>query len=315
MNISKSIEHHAEVFPEQTAIVFQGERISYSELNRFVNKTANGLKLLGVEKNDKVAIMLPNVPEFIYVFYACQKIGAVAVTVNTMYKGNEVRHILKDSGAKAIVCLTNFQSSINEILPNLPDLKHVITTGERTVNFVDPIGTFYFQAVLKKSDTDDLDGLYKIFGESVVETLKLCGVKNLWYSHRGGIRHKNGKKIAGVVIYEIEKLYIVNILIFKTLIDFDDFLSIVWVPPEVREKIVEPIMSIEECLSQRISDEELISNFNSVFEKRIGTSLVKGKMTREEHFAYEKQRSLARKKIKIENRKKTFLNRLISAFS
>lgn len=309
MNLSKSIEYYSNKNPKKKAIIHEGHEISYSELNHFVNKTANGLRSLGVSVGDRVAIMLPNIPEFIYLFYACQKIGAIAVTVNTMYKGNEVQYILKDSGSKVLICLTNFLSTINEVKPELPLLEHIITIGERSVNILDPSATLYLQMIFKKNEVGNLDELYKDVGDAIIETLRMCGVKDAWYKHRGGIRHKNGRKIAGVMIYEIEDIFIVNILIFTSDFDMDSYLAAIWVPPEVRDKVVEPIISIKECLNENIETTVIIKNFINALEKKIGISLEVGKMNREENFAFEKQKALACKKVKRTN--ESFLKKLI----
>ncbi len=314
MNIARSLEHYAKEYPHKKALVYGDVSISYSELNRSVNKVANGLRSLGIEKNDKVAIMLPNIPEFVYLFYACQKLNVTAVTVNTMYKGNEVCHILKDSGAKAITCLANFVPAINELLPELPDMKHIITTGERTISFADPDGTLYIQAVIKRKTTHNINDLYKQIGNAVTDCLKQLGIKGVWYSHRGGIRLNDGRKIGGVIIYEIEDVYIVNSMIFTSNVDFNNYLSSVWVPPEVRDKAVEPISSIEEQLGGKINEEELFEIIVSVFEKKMGIDLVKGKMTREEYFGYEKQKALASKQKKAESTGCPLLRRILSLF-
>ena len=133
ISIGRTLEEGAKKFRKKVALHFEGKEISYEQLNENVNKLANGLKSLGIEKGDRVAIMLPNIPEFVYSFYAIQKLGAIAVPFNTMYKGREVSHILNDSGAKAIIALTNFAPLINEIKPDIPSLEHIILTGERTL--------------------------------------------------------------------------------------------------------------------------------------------------------------------------------------
>ena len=82
--------------------------------------------------------MLPNIPEFVYTFLACQKLGSVAVPFNTMYKGGEIFFILKDCGAKAIISLSSAVPLINEIKADLPNLEHIITIRERNLTFADP---------------------------------------------------------------------------------------------------------------------------------------------------------------------------------
>lgn len=71
---------------------FKEEQITYDELNRYANRCANGFLNLGIGKGDKVSIMLPNQPTFIYLWFGLAKIGAVEVPVNTNYKGEFLRH-------------------------------------------------------------------------------------------------------------------------------------------------------------------------------------------------------------------------------
>jgi len=295
MNLNYIVEHWAKERPKNVALVYEDREITFSELNKFVNRTANGLKNLGIKKQDRVAIMLPNIPEFVFLFFACQKLGAVAVPFNTMYKGREISHILKDSGAKAIVCLTNFVPLINELKSELPDLEHIITTGERMMTLADPESTAFIQFVLLKDLFGSLDDAYRKIGEAVNDAVIDLGVKDAWYRHRGSIR-AGGKKLAGFFISEVEHIYIINILLFTGKFDPSDFFRAVWVPPEVKDKILEPLTSLQEKLGTVISDEALKDAVVKTVEKKFGVKIQSGEMTREERFGYQKQRSLAYKK-------------------
>ena len=73
---------------------FKDEQITYNELDRFSNRCANAFLDLGIVRGDKVSIMLPNCPDFIYIWLGLAKIGAVEVPVNTNYKGEFLRHIV-----------------------------------------------------------------------------------------------------------------------------------------------------------------------------------------------------------------------------
>lgn len=129
-DLARSVEQWATCTPDAPAMVLEKDVISFKELNLKANRVANGLRDLGVKKADRVAIMLPNIPEFVYAFVGILKLGAVAVPFNTLYKGREVLNILKDSGAKVLFTLAHFAPMINEIRPELPDLEQVILTSE-----------------------------------------------------------------------------------------------------------------------------------------------------------------------------------------
>ena len=291
MNLSQIVEHWAKERAKDPALVYEGREVSFRDLDKSVNRVANGLKNLGIKKDDAVAIMLPNIPEFVYTFYACQKLGAVAVPFNTMYKGREISHILKDSGAKAIVCLTNFVPLINEIKSDLPELEHIITTGERTLTFADPDSTVFIQFVLSKKIFENLDDAYRKAGEAITEGVQNLGIKGVWYRHRGSLRI-GGKKLAGFFVSEAEDIYIINMICFTAKFQPADFFSVLWVPPEVKDKILEPLTSLEEELGKKPDDEELRNAIVASIEKGFNVVLKKGEMTREEKFGYVKQRSL-----------------------
>lgn len=297
MSLGKTVEYWAKESPKAAALICEDREISFRELNKSVNRVANGLKNLGIGEGDRVAIMLPNTPEFVYTFYACQKLGVVTVPFNTMYKGKEISHILKDSGAKAIVCLTNFVPLINEIRSDLPDLEHIITTGERTLTFADPESTIFVQSVLAKKIFTDLDNAYRKIGEALAEAFQKLGLKDVWYRHRGSFR-VGGKKLAGFLISEVEDMYIVNTICFISQFQPSDFFTAIWVPPEVKDKILEPLTSMEEELGRRPSNEEFRDEVVKSLEKSFGIQIKEGSMTREECFGYEKQRSLAFRGVK-----------------
>ncbi len=294
LSLGKILEDRTEKFCKKEAMFFEGKKITYEQLNENVNKVANGLKELGISKGDRVAIMLPNIPEFVYSFYAIQKIGAIAVPFNTMYKGREIIHILNDCGAKAIIALTNFAPLINEIKPDVPSLEHIIVTGERTLLFVHPDSTVALQMVHEKGFFKSIDEEYRKIGEILSETFKSFGVHEAWYKHRGSVRVK-GKKIASIIISEIENLAIVNAVCFLSKLETDELFKVIWVPPEVKDKVLEPMTSIEEELGKKPDKEQFKNTIVNALTKSLGIEIEEGPLKRDELFAYEKQKALAHK--------------------
>ena len=114
MNIAQYLEQHAANTPDQIAIRFEGRSITYGQLNRDANRLASGLRKAGVAEADRVALYLPNVPEFATASYAAQKLGAIPVTINAILKTEEVRYLLDDSQASVIV-------TMNELSCHVPD--------------------------------------------------------------------------------------------------------------------------------------------------------------------------------------------------
>ncbi len=99
MNITQSIERAARYFPEKTALFFEGAPISFHQLNSRAARLAGTMTDKGIKEGDRVALYLPNIPEFIYGYMATLKIGAVAVSINPMLKSEELEYIINDSGA------------------------------------------------------------------------------------------------------------------------------------------------------------------------------------------------------------------------
>lgn len=124
MNVTQNVEQAAKFFPEKTAILFEGRQIRYGELNRTASRLANAFIENGVRQGDRVALYLPNIPEFTVCYIAALKIGAIAVSVNPMLKAGELSYILNDSGS-VLLC------TVGELLSNLrreeyTALKHVL---------------------------------------------------------------------------------------------------------------------------------------------------------------------------------------------
>jgi long-chain acyl-CoA synthetase len=294
LDLVESVERWAASLPDAVALRFEGEAITYEELNRRANRVANGLQGVGVGKGDRVAIMLPNIPEFVYAFVATLKLGAVAVPFNTLYKGGEILHILKDSGAKVVIALTNFAPMINEIRPELPALEQVVLTGERNLLFAHPESTAFLQLILQRALIKDVDGAYQKIGDILLTMMKDLGVREAWYKHRGSVRVR-GDKIATFVISDVEGLVLINAVIFLGPMDTQDFLRVVWVPPEIRDKVVEPLTSVEQETGDRPPWDQVKEMAVVALEQGFQVEIKEGAMVRDELFAYEKLRSLAYK--------------------
>ena len=290
----ESIERRAASFPDSVALHFEGETITYKELNLRANRVANGLQGLGVKKGDRVAIMLPNIPEFVYALLGTLKLGAITVPFNTLYKGGEILHILKDSGAKALIALTNFAPMINEIRPELPALEQVILTGERNLLFAQPESTAFIQLILEWDLTKDVDRVYQKMGHILLQIVEGLGVKEAWYKHRGSIRVR-GDKIASFVISEVEGMALINTVVFLGPLDIRDFLRVVWVPPEIRDKVVEPLTSVEQETGGKPLWDRVRETVVLAIEQGFRVDIKEGAMVRDELFGYEKLRSLAYK--------------------
>jgi len=122
--------------PNQTAIIFGAAvgsqvldaKLTYRQLNDLTDRLAAGLQHMGVQKGDRVVIMLPNAPQFVMAAYATWRIGATVVCCNPLYVAREVEHLVKDSGAETIVVMSSLYERVKSIRGNT-DLKRVIVTN------------------------------------------------------------------------------------------------------------------------------------------------------------------------------------------
>ena len=127
-SLAQMFDECAENYSHLPAFANMGASLSYSELNIESYNFAAYLKAeLGLEKGDRVAIMLPNLLQFPIALYGVLRAGLVAVDVNPLYTSRELGHYLTDSGAKAIVILENFADVLAEIVEDTP-IEHVILT-------------------------------------------------------------------------------------------------------------------------------------------------------------------------------------------
>jgi long-chain acyl-CoA synthetase len=104
-----------------------GGRLTYRELAAEVDRFAAALHALGVRKGDRVALMLPNLPQFVIAFYGILKLGAIVVNTNPMYTSREIEHQFADSGAETVILLSPFHARLKEVQAST-QVKRVIIT-------------------------------------------------------------------------------------------------------------------------------------------------------------------------------------------
>jgi len=126
--LSELLAKTAREFPEYTATVYFDKAMTYRELNNFADKFATALAALGVRKGDKVAIFLPNMPQFIISYYGIIKAGAVETAISPLYKEREIEHQLNDSEAETIVVLDVLYPILEKVIGHTR-VKNVIVTS------------------------------------------------------------------------------------------------------------------------------------------------------------------------------------------
>lgn len=184
MSIGSLPDTAARKFEDREALYFKGDRWSFAQVAEKVDQATKGLIHLGIQPGDKVALWVPNRPEFIYLFFALAKAGAVIVPINTFFRTSDTAYVLKQSNSSTLITVDqsgpiDYISMVREMaLPlqhavekelsfqELPDLKRVVVISETAHD-----GTYSWSEVLsegevigdqtlkKRSDSINPDGM------------------------------------------------------------------------------------------------------------------------------------------------------------
>ena len=127
MPLDRLLDNAVRDFPEKEAIIFQGRKITYRQLGEEVANVASGLAQRGLKKGQRMALMLPNCPQYIAAYYAILKIGGIVVNVNPMYVERELEFELKDAGVETILALRDFCPRLEAVKEKV-SLKTIILT-------------------------------------------------------------------------------------------------------------------------------------------------------------------------------------------
>ncbi|MFL6562127.1 MAG: AMP-binding protein, partial [Bacillus sp. (in: firmicutes)] len=103
--LGQILQETTEKYPDNNALSFYGRKFSYQQLNSLVHNFTSALQQNQVQKGDRVAIMLPNCPQYVISYYGILTAGAIVTQVNPMSVERELEYILRDSGAETIVVL------------------------------------------------------------------------------------------------------------------------------------------------------------------------------------------------------------------
>jgi fatty-acyl-CoA synthase len=167
ITMGELVDKIAAKYPDNDALVYhdRGIRLSYSRFRLECNQAAKGLMKLGIQKGEKVAIWANNVPEWVITQFACGKMGAVLVTVNTNYRAFELEYLLKQSDTNTLIMIpgikgNEFVDIIYELCPELkecepgqlksekfPYLKNIIYIGSEKMS-----GMFNWEDVISMGD-------------------------------------------------------------------------------------------------------------------------------------------------------------------
>jgi len=120
ISLGQMLEESCRQWPEHLALLQEDISLTYADLDRAVNSFGNRMQAAGLQKGDKIALMLPNGVEFVVAYFAIQKIGAVAVTLNVLSTAYELKHLLGNSEARGVITTTLLAPKLAEIKNDLP---------------------------------------------------------------------------------------------------------------------------------------------------------------------------------------------------
>lgn len=118
MNISNILIQGALCFPQKKALIYGDQSYTYEELNHRIDQIALYLRDLGVRREDRIGIYLPNIPEWILFYYGAARLGAISVCIASAFKREEMSHLVRDSLSSIVI-------TCEELLPQVPERKEI----------------------------------------------------------------------------------------------------------------------------------------------------------------------------------------------
>jgi fatty-acyl-CoA synthase len=146
-SVAETLELRAADDPDRTFVVLNDRRLSYREVDEQAEALAAALHGLGIERGDRIALTLPNWPEFVVSMFAAAKLGAVIVPLNPRFTNPELQYMLRHSEAVAVVTAetlggVDYLARFEHFLTSLPDLQYVVSVGEEDLWYDDRVYQF-----------------------------------------------------------------------------------------------------------------------------------------------------------------------------
>jgi acyl-CoA synthetase (AMP-forming)/AMP-acid ligase II len=150
VNTTEFLSIASAICPEKCAIVFEGCRRSFAELNERVNRLGSALMKLGVEKGDRVAMLQVNTSQCVEVYFAVAKIGAIYVPLNFRAKGAELTYMLNSSESNTILIGDRYVDLVKSIKPDLETVKNFISLDDKYDDMP------YYEDLIREGSPDDI---------------------------------------------------------------------------------------------------------------------------------------------------------------
>ncbi|MEF8908336.1 MAG: AMP-binding protein, partial [Haloarculaceae archaeon] len=126
-NLVTDVAETVETYPDQPAISFRGQEVTYEQFWHQTGQLAKALTDAGLEPGDRVGVYLPNLPQFVVSYYGVLRAGGAVVPMNPQYKAREIGHMLADSEAQAVIGLADLVPFVHEVRED-PDVDDSVET-------------------------------------------------------------------------------------------------------------------------------------------------------------------------------------------
>ncbi len=150
MNTTEFLTIATAICPDKEAIVFEGKRYTFSQLNERVNRLGNALAKLGVKKGDRVALIQVNTNQCIETYFAVARLGGIYVPLNFRAKGDELTYMLNTAGATTVLVGERYVDLVKSIRPGLKSVKNFISLDAPKE------GTLYYEDIIASSSDEEI---------------------------------------------------------------------------------------------------------------------------------------------------------------
>jgi fatty-acyl-CoA synthase len=188
------LQRSASVFRVKPAIVYGDRTWTYPELEERVHRLASALKCAGIEKGDRVAALLPNIPQMLEAHFGVPLAGGILVAINTRLASDEIAYILNHSGAKALIVDTELAQLVAPVRNQLESVEAIITVDDLAIG--SPLASVDYEQFLESGSAVPID--WPLEDEDEVITIDYTSgttgrPKGVMYTHRGAYLNSLGE--------------------------------------------------------------------------------------------------------------------------
>ena len=148
------LDRSASVYPDKPAVIYNGETLTYAQFDERVTRLASALRRAGVRKGDRVAFMLPNIPQMLEGHYGPLRLGAILVAINIRLSAREIAYILNHSGAKVLVFDSEFADVVRAMRGDIPGVETLVQVAD-AAPFAADVESVDYEAFLSSAPEGD----------------------------------------------------------------------------------------------------------------------------------------------------------------